>query len=166
MSNVLKTEKTRDAAVCHCEHAEQTRGIWRGLYVERRTIGTHPVYGRTQESASLKKYFLLMLYWHSYIFLGASTWLIKEINSQWSRRAGRYHLLSLGSKYQLGCGLPRLGFYFLTCTAHDMSVCIFLRAIMYRPTYGPPIRGFIWTSATQFIYFFWRKCRGMFYFSL
>jgi hypothetical protein len=52
----------RGAAVCCCEHAEQTRGIWRGLYVERRTVGTHQVYGRTQASASLKKYFLLMLY--------------------------------------------------------------------------------------------------------
>ena len=45
----------RDAAVCRCEHAEQTRGIWRGLYVERQTAGTHQVYGRTQASASLKK---------------------------------------------------------------------------------------------------------------
>jgi len=50
------------AAVCCCEHVEQTRGIWRGLYVERRTVGTHQVYGRTQASASLKKYFILMLY--------------------------------------------------------------------------------------------------------
>ena len=40
------------AAVCHCEHAEQTRGIWRGLYVESRTFGTHQVYVRTQASAS------------------------------------------------------------------------------------------------------------------
>ena len=30
--------------------------------VERRTVGTHQVYGRTQASASSKKYFLLMLY--------------------------------------------------------------------------------------------------------
>ena len=41
--------------VCHCEHVEQMRGIWRGLYMERRTVGTHQVYGRTQASASLKK---------------------------------------------------------------------------------------------------------------
>ena len=52
----------RGAIVCRCEHAKQTRGIWRGLYVERRTVGTHQVYGRTQASASSKKYFLLMLY--------------------------------------------------------------------------------------------------------
>ena len=51
-----------DATVCRCEHAEPTRGIWRGLYVERRKVGTHQVYGRTQASASSKKYFLLMLY--------------------------------------------------------------------------------------------------------
>ena len=35
--------------------------IWRGLYVERRTVGTHQVYGHTQASAWSKKYFLLML---------------------------------------------------------------------------------------------------------
>ena len=45
----------RGAAVRRCEHAEQTRGIWGGLYVERWTVGTHQVYGRTQASASLKK---------------------------------------------------------------------------------------------------------------
>ena len=51
---------------------------------------------------------------------------------------------------------------FLTCAAHDLGwevhrhVCIFLRAVMYRPAYGPPIRGFIFpeTSAPQFMYFF------------
>ena len=45
----------RGAAVCRCEHAEQTRGIWRGLYVQRRRVGSRQVYGRTQASASLKK---------------------------------------------------------------------------------------------------------------
>ena len=49
-------------AVYRCEHVEQTRGIWRGLYMERRTVGTHEVYGHTQASASSKKYFLLILY--------------------------------------------------------------------------------------------------------
>ena len=59
----------RGTAVCRCEHAEQTRGIRRGLYVERRTAVSKQV-------AHRKKYFLLMLYrrWgprvcqHSYIF--------------------------------------------------------------------------------------------------
>ena len=61
---------------------------------------------------------------------------------------------------------------FLTCAAHDLGwevhrpVCIFWRAVMYRPAYGPPIRGFLFseTSATQFMYFFWRIRRGLFYF--
>jgi hypothetical protein len=44
------------AAVCRCGHAQQPRGIWRGLYMERRTVRTHQVHGRTQASASLKKY--------------------------------------------------------------------------------------------------------------
>ena len=51
---------------------------------------------------------------------------------------------------------------FLTCAAHDLrwevhkAVCIFLRAVMYRQAYGPPIRGFIFpeTSTAQFMYFF------------
>ena len=51
---------------------------------------------------------------------------------------------------------------FLTCAAHDLGwevhrpVCIFLRAVMYRPAYGPPIRGFIFpeTSAAQFMFIF------------
>jgi len=45
----------RGTAVCHCEHAEQTRGIWIGLYVDRRIVGTQSVHGCTQASASLKK---------------------------------------------------------------------------------------------------------------
>ena len=56
--------------------------------------------------------------------------------------------------------LSRLSF--LTCAAHDLGwevhrpVCIFLRVVMYRPAYGPPIRGFIFpeTSTAQFMYFF------------
>ena len=53
-----------------------------------------------------------------------------------------------------GAALSRTSF--LTCAAHDMPVCIFLRAIMYRPAYGPPIWGFIFpeTLAAQFMYFF------------
>ena len=51
---------------------------------------------------------------------------------------------------------------FLTCATHDLGwevhrpVCIFLRVVMYRPTYGSHIRGFIFpeTSAAQFMYFF------------
>ena len=63
---------------------------------------------------------------------------------------------------------------FLTCAAHDLGwevhrpVCVFLRAVLYRPAYGPPIQGLIFpeTSAAQFIFFFWRKRRGLLYFSI
>ena len=42
----------RGTSVCHYEHAEQTRGIGRGLYVERMIVGTHHVHGLTQASSS------------------------------------------------------------------------------------------------------------------
>ena len=70
--------------------------------------------------------------------------------------AGRYHLLSLGQQVSARFWATPSRLSFLTCAAHDMPVCIFLRAVMYRPAYGPPIRGFIFpeTSAAQFMYFF------------
>ena len=43
---------------------------------------------------------------------------------------------------------------FLTCAAHDLGwevhrpVCIFLRSVMYRPAYGPPIRGFLFPETS------------------
>ena len=62
---------------------------------------------------------------------------------------------------------------FLTCAAHDLGwevrrlVCIFLRAVMYRPAYGPshPRFYFSWNIGSP-IYVFLRKRRGMFYFSI
>ena len=66
-----------------------------------------------------------------------------------------YHLLSLGQQVSARFWDASSRHSFLTCAAHDMPVCIFLRAIMYRPAYGPPIRGFIFpeTSAAQFMFF-------------
>ena len=62
---------------------------------------------------------------------------------------------------------------FLTCAAHDLgwevhkAVCIFLRAIMYRPAYGPSIRAFIFPEYRQpNLCIFLKKHRGLFYFSI
>ena len=72
-----------------------------------------------------------------------------------------YHLLSLEKQVSAGFWAAPSRLSFLTCAAHDLgwevhkAVCIFLRAVMYRPAYGPPIRGFIFpgTSAAQFMFF-------------
>ena len=50
-----------------------------------------------------------------------------------------------------GFGLPRLGFHFnmrspRTRMGGPYACLYFLRAVMYRPAYGPPIRGFIFGS--------------------
>ena len=65
---------------------------------------------------------------------------------QFARGSSWYHFFPKGEQVQLGLGMriPRhAGLYFF-------------RAVMYRPAYGPPIRGFIFpeTSAAQFMYFF------------
>mgnify|MGYP005831282217 CR=1 FL=1 len=67
-----------------------------------------------------------------------------------------YHLLSLGQQVSAGFWAAPSRLSFLTCAAHDMSVCIFLRAVMYLPAYGPPILAFIFpeTSEAQLMYFF------------
>ena len=145
------------------------RGIWRGLYVERRTVGTHQVYGRTQASASLRKYFLLMLYWywgpqacqHSFIFRCFNV-VTKEDKFTMKPGSWKVSFIITGQQVSAGFWVAPSRLSFLTCAAHDLgwevhkAVCIFLRAVMYRPTYGPPIRGFILpeTSAAQIIYFF------------
>jgi hypothetical protein len=54
-----------------------------------------------------------------------------------------YHLLSVGQQVSAGLWAAQSRLSFLTCAAHDMPVCICLRAVMYRPAYGPPILGFI-----------------------
>ena len=47
-----------------------------------------------------------------------------------------------------------------------MPVCLFLRAVMYRPAYGPPIRGFIFpkTSVAQFMFFLKKTQRSVLFF--
>src|SRR5215216_2585271 len=67
-----------------------------------------------------------------------------------------YHLLSVGQQVSAKLWAAPSRLSFLTCAAHDMPVCFFLRVVMYRPAYGPPILGFIFpeTSAAQFMYFF------------
>ena len=79
-----------------------------------------------------------------------------EINLQQSRVAGKYHLLLVGQQVSAGLWAAPSRLCFLTCAAHDMPVCIFLRVVMYGTTYGPPIIGFIFpeTSAAQLMYFF------------
>ena len=63
---------------------------------------------------------------------------------------------------------------FLTWAVHDLGwevlrpVCIFLRAVMYRPAYGlsHPRFYFSWNIGSPIYVFFWRKRRGLFYFSI
>ena len=82
--------------------------------------------------------------------------MLSDLILQRSRGVGGYHLLSVGQQVSAGLWAAPSRLSFLTCAAHNMLICIFLRAIMYRPAYGPPIRGFIFpeTSAAQFMYFF------------
>ena len=78
-----------------------------------------------------------------------------------------YHLLSLGQQVSAGVWAAPSRLSFLTCAAHDMPVYILLRAVMYRPAYGPPIRGFIFPEHRQpNLCFFGRKRRGLVYFSI
>ena len=52
------------ATVCRCQQAQQTRGIRRGLYVERLIVGTHQVQAIRKQVPHWKKLppnFILML---------------------------------------------------------------------------------------------------------
>ena len=137
--------------------------------MERRTVRTHQVYGHTQASALLKNTSS-----QCYTGIGAHEFVnivtffrffnVVTIGDKFTTKPGSWQVsfLLLGQQVLAGFWAAPSRLSFLTCAAHDLRwevhtpVCIFLRAVMYRPAYGPPIRGFIFpaTSAAQFMYFF------------